>query len=141
MPGVKKMQDLKKLYKTDILIQVSDINYGGHLGNDRFLTLAQEARVRFFKFHGWSEKNLANTEMGIIVTEADIKFLKEGFLGQTIEVTLYLGKTSKCSFELFYELKIKDTGDKLGEIRTKQAFFNYETRKIGACPEFIQKIS
>ena len=73
------MQGTKEIYKTDILIQVSDINYGGHLGNDRFLTIAQEARVRFFRSFGWKECDIAETKIGIIVTEAHIKYLKEGF--------------------------------------------------------------
>lgn len=134
------MQERREIFKTEIRIQVSDINYGGHLGNDRFLTLAQEARARYFMSKGWKESKLAGTDMGIIVTEAYIKFLKEGFLGQCIEVTLTLGKTSKCSFELFYDLVEVNSKEKLGEIKTKLAFFNYNTRKIGTCPAFFESL-
>jgi len=35
------------LFTTEIPLRVSDINYGGHLGNDAVLSLAQEARMRF----------------------------------------------------------------------------------------------
>ena len=35
-------------FETKLNIRVSDLNYGGHLGNDSFLSLAHEARVQFF---------------------------------------------------------------------------------------------
>ena len=34
-------------FSTELPVRISDINYGGHLGNDAVLALAQEARVRF----------------------------------------------------------------------------------------------
>ena len=35
-------------FETKLKIRVSDLNYGGHLGNDSVLSLAHESRVRFF---------------------------------------------------------------------------------------------
>jgi len=36
----------KFIYKTEIPIRITDINYGGHLGNDSLLSIIHEARVR-----------------------------------------------------------------------------------------------
>ncbi len=36
-------------FTTDIDVRITDLNYGGHLGNDKFLSIAHEARVRFLK--------------------------------------------------------------------------------------------
>ena len=45
-------------FKTKITLRVSDMNYGGHLGNDAVLSLAHEARVQFLKQFGYSEMDL-----------------------------------------------------------------------------------
>lgn len=125
----------KNIFQTEIFIQVSDINYGGHVGNDRFLTIAQEARVRFLRSHGWTELNIDHSGCGILVVEAHVKYLQEVFLGQTLIVSLSVGRCSKCSTTLFYELIEKESQRVVGKIQTKVAFFNYSTRKIGKTPE------
>jgi acyl-CoA thioester hydrolase len=55
MPRVK----LKPLdhypFSTDITVRTTDLNYGGHLGNDRLLSLIHEARVAFLKYRGLTQ--------------------------------------------------------------------------------------
>jgi acyl-CoA thioester hydrolase len=62
--------DLPKrfLSTTEVTLRVSDINYGGRLGYDMVLSLAQEARIRFLRSHGWSEQDVAG--VGITMTDA-----------------------------------------------------------------------
>ncbi len=124
----------KEVFQTDILIQVSDINYGGHLGNDRFLAIAQEARVRWLRSNGWSELNIGDSSAGLIVTEAHIQFLKEAFLGQTLHVAITVMEYSLCTMTLFYQLIEKETQKCIGKITTKVAFFDYQKRKIVKVP-------
>ena len=45
----------KFIFSTEIPLRISDINYGGHLGNDAVLSIAHEARIRFFNKHGFKE--------------------------------------------------------------------------------------
>lgn len=135
-----KNSEQKHLFTTTILLQVSDINYGGHLGNDRFLTLAQEARSRFFRSLGWNEKKLGNTSVGVVVTEAHLKFMQEGFLGDEIEVRLSIGKQEHCRFILFYDFYLKKSQKQMGKVWTQLAFFDYGIRKVKKCPEFYQAI-
>jgi acyl-CoA thioesterase FadM len=37
-------------FTTTYTVPIADINYGGHLGNDRPLALFNEARVRLFPY-------------------------------------------------------------------------------------------
>ncbi len=134
------MQQVKEIFQTEILIQVSDINYGGHLGNDRFLTLAQEARVRWLRSCGWKEINIGSSGCGLIVVEARIKFLKEAFLGQTLIAKLFLGELRKCRCSLTCILIEKESGQRVGEVITDVAFFNYESRKVQKAPLEISNL-
>lgn len=52
-------------FTTEIVVRVSDLNYGNHVGNDRILTLMQEARTLFYRSMGF---------------ESEVKL--EGFIGQ-----------------------------------------------------------
>ena len=36
-------------FATELAVRVSDLNYGGHVGNDSMLTLMQEARTLFYR--------------------------------------------------------------------------------------------
>jgi len=42
-------------FRTEITVRITDLNYGGHLGNADTLVLIHEARVRFLKSYGYSE--------------------------------------------------------------------------------------
>lgn len=127
----------QKVFQTEILIQVSDINYGGHLGNDRFLSVAQEVRVRWLRFHGWSEKDIDNSQCGFLVVEANLKYHHEVFLGQTLVAKLSIGECSKCTCILYYDFFEKESSNKVSSISTKLAFFDYSKRKIIKAPTAI----
>ena len=44
------------IYETDMVVRVSDLNYGNHVGNDSILTLMQEARTLFYRSRGFESE-------------------------------------------------------------------------------------
>ena len=52
-------------FSTTIPIRITDLNYGGHVGNDTVLTLFHEARMQFLSFYGASEMNFGG--VGLIM--------------------------------------------------------------------------
>ena len=64
---------------TNIEVRITDINYGGHVGNDSILSILQEARVRFFNHYGYTELNLEG--VGMIMSDVGIEFKAELFYG------------------------------------------------------------
>jgi acyl-CoA thioesterase FadM len=42
-------------FSTELTIRITDLNYGGHVGNDSFLSLIQEARQQYLKKLGYGE--------------------------------------------------------------------------------------
>lgn len=127
--------DKKSLFETEILIQVSDINYGGHLGNDRFLILAQEARARYFQSMGWKENNISGSHVGIVVRQAEIQFHNEAFLGDVIVVKIWVENISKCSFDMNFTYDLKGVDKHVGRVKSQLVFFDYKIRKIAICPK------
>ncbi|NDG84238.1 MAG: thioesterase, partial [Proteobacteria bacterium] len=58
MPRIKIDLPERFAFSTELSLRITDINYGGHLGNDAVLGLVHEARVRFLKHHGFSETEI-----------------------------------------------------------------------------------
>jgi acyl-CoA thioester hydrolase len=111
-------------------VRISDINYGGHVGNDSVLSLVHEARMQFLAEHNQSELDVFGS--GLIMTDATISFLAEMFYGDRISVEIGVGEIGSSSFELFYKLS---NGSKCTSIaRTGFVCFDYELRKVKRVP-------
>ena len=50
-------------FRTEIPVRITDINYGGHAGNDTILSLIHEARMQFLANSGYSELNFEGTSL------------------------------------------------------------------------------
>jgi YbgC/YbaW family acyl-CoA thioester hydrolase len=127
------------VFKTTIEVTISDINYGNHMGNDRFLTLMQEARLRWLQSLGFkNEKNIAKT-VGIIVVDAAIQFKAEVFHGERLSVTLALDEVSSKGFDLYYIITKED--DKQAAIgKTGILCYDYVERKVVQIPAVLKDL-
>ena len=122
-------------FTTEIKIRISDINYGGHVGNDTVLTLAHEARVQFLNKAGYGELNIEG--IGIILMDAAIEYKGEMFYGDTVIVSIKAMNFSRISFELYYKMeKETDKGKILiAKIKTGILGYDYSKKKIAYLPE------
>ena len=48
-------------FSTTIPVRITDLNYGGHVGNDAILSIIHEARMQFLHHFGYSEINFGGT--------------------------------------------------------------------------------
>ncbi|OGV50380.1 MAG: hypothetical protein A2X49_12035 [Lentisphaerae bacterium GWF2_52_8] len=123
-------------FSTELAVRITDINYGGHLGNDRLLGLVHEARVLWLRSCGWSELNCAGS--GLIMADTEISFKAEAFSGETLVVTLSVAHFSSAGFDIFYQLHKKEGGVEVARIRTGMAFFDYEKRRPVRVPDLFR---
>ncbi len=130
------MSDFKWQYR----VTISDINYGGHMGNDRSLSLFHEARIAFFESMGFSEMNIGEG-IGIIMKDAHVDFLAEIFRGDELEVSVMLGEKKGLLFYIDYLVFRKQDNKKVLTGRTGILAFDYQKRKLAKAPEiFFEKI-
>lgn len=135
MSRIKLIQPENFTFSTFIPIRITDINYGGHVGNDAVLTLVHEARMQYLASMGYSEMNFAGTSL--IMGDAGIEFKKELLYGQTIEVQVTAANISKISFDLYYKILIHDNEkvEIAALIKTGMICFDYTVRKVTAIPQ------
>jgi acyl-CoA thioesterase FadM len=127
----------KFIFKTEIPIRITDINYGGHLGNDSLLSLIHEARVRFLNHLGYSESNVEGS--GIIMIDAGVQYKSEGFYGDELLVEVAVNDFSGIGCDFIYRVTNKNTLKEIALAKTGIVFFNYEKRKTAPVPELFKK--
>lgn len=121
------------IFSTELTIQVSDLNYGNHLGNDKILSLAHEARIRFLKHLGYTEMDVAGA--GLIMADAAIQFTSQGFYGDELILKLAVTDISRAGFALFTLIQHKHSQKELARVKTGMVFFDYATQSVQKIPE------
>jgi acyl-CoA thioester hydrolase len=126
-------------FRTEIHIRITDINYGGHLGNDSMLSIIHEARVRLFKSLGFEELNVNG--VGIIMTDAEIQFKLQGFYGEILIIEIAVTEFTSIGCDFVYRVTNKNTKKEIALAKTGIVFFDYEKQKTAPVPiEFRKKI-
>jgi acyl-CoA thioesterase FadM len=120
------------LFTTEIPLRVSDINYGGHLGNDAVLSLAQEARMRFLRSHDWTEQDV--TGVGIIMTDAVVAYRSEAFYGDVLTIDVAVADMGELGCDFLFRMVNKATGKDVAQVKTGIVFFDYARRKPSPVP-------
>ncbi|HLX92022.1 MAG TPA: thioesterase family protein [Puia sp.] len=118
-----------------IPVRITDINYGGHVGNDIFLSILHEARVQYLGYYGFKEFGIGG--FGLIMTDVAIEFKSELFYGDKIKASVSAGEFSKIGFDIFYKLE-KESAEKftlVARAKTGMIFYDYATRKIKDMPK------
>jgi acyl-CoA thioesterase FadM len=139
MARVKIELPKKFMFKTEIAIRITDLNYGGHLGNDSVLSICHEARLRFLKHLSYSELNVEGS--GIIMSDAAIQYKGEGFHGDELIIEIGVSDFTKKGCDFVYRLLNKESGKKVALVKTGIVFYDYNLKKIATTPEkFKSKI-
>jgi acyl-CoA thioester hydrolase len=121
-------------------VRIGDINYGGHMGNDKSLLLFHDARIAFLEFLGFSEKDIGE-DKGIIMSEAHVYFKKELFLHDRLTVDIQVEEVTTSSFTLNYEVRYLHDGTEVMHGATRLIAYDYERRKVSRLPDvFLDKI-
>jgi len=139
MPRIKIEIPEKFIFKTEITIRITDINYGGHLGNDSLLSIIHEARVRFLNHLGYSESNVNGS--GIIMIDSAIQYKSEGFYGEVLVIEVAVTEFTGIGCDFIYRIINKDSKKEIAAAKTGIVFFDYEKRKtVPVPPEFKKNI-
>ncbi|MCU0322413.1 MAG: thioesterase family protein [Chitinophagaceae bacterium] len=135
MQRIKIQLPEKFSFSTTIQVRITDLNYGGHVGNDTFLSLIHEARQQFLNHYGYSELNFENT--GLIMADVALEFKKELNYGQTIQIHVQASEFDKLGFDIYYLLEIIHPEKNIvaGKAKTGMLCYDYANKKKVAVPE------
>ena len=122
-------------FLTQIPIRITDINYGGHAGNDSILAMLHEARIQFLQQFAYNEKDFAG--VGLIMNDVVIEFKKELFYGDVVDVAVTATAFERVSFDIVYKLNTHRNGKNIivATAKTGMVCFDYSSKKIASVPE------
>ncbi len=139
MPRIKIELPADFSFSATIPVRITDINYGGHAGNDTILSLIHEARVQFLTQYNYSEINCGG--VGLIMSDVGIEFKNEVFYGDTISVSVKATEFSKVTFEIYYKLEKVNDGKNIvvAVAKTGMVCFDYTNKKVAVIPKDVKE--
>jgi acyl-CoA thioesterase FadM len=139
MSSLKSQLPEQFSFYCDIPLRITDLNYGGHVGNDRILALLQEARVQFLAARGFSE--LAVDKAGLILTKAQLELRCELHYGYSLRAAVQAENFTSKGFDLFYKLETLIDGKPTLAVLaiTTMVCYDYEKKKTVALSEYAKQ--
>ena len=127
------------LFSIEVPVRITDINYGGHVGNDRILSIIHEARMQYL--HALELNELQFGETALILKTASIDFIKELFYGDKLRVWVGAGEFTRVAFALFYRLESTQEAAPvtIALAKTTMVCYDYKKRKVTALDEEIKR--
>ena len=125
-------------FATELRVRITDVNYGGHMGNDSLLGLLHEARVRFLGHCGFSELNICG--IGLIMADSAIVYKSEAFPGEKLEIAVAVTDFNPYGCDFVYRVTEKTSGREVARAKTGIVFFDYARRKIQPVPPAFREL-
>ena len=126
------MDGVEFVFRTELEVRITDINYGRHVGNDALLGLLHEARLRFLANFGFSEQDIGG--VGMLMGDAVVQFKAVAFHGDVLVVEMGLADVERRTFDLMYRVVRKGDGAVVALAKTGMVAFDYATNRMAELP-------
>jgi len=127
-------------FKTTFQVRIGDINYGGHLGNEQYLLLFHDARLKFLNANGFSEMDIGEN-VGLIMSEGHVNYKAEVFYGDELTVGVTISEIIKIRFRIDYVVERARDQKVVATGYTWMVAFDYHRRKVSKIPtSFLVKM-
>ncbi|MBO9369092.1 MAG: acyl-CoA thioesterase [Chloroflexi bacterium] len=117
-----------------IEVRYGDLDPQGHLNNAKYLTYFEQARIQYLIHLGLFRPGQSFLEIGIILAEARVTFLKPVHFGQSVEVCVRVIRLGNKSFETEYLLRDRQTHEELARGSSVQVTYDYHTAQTIPIP-------
>jgi acyl-CoA thioester hydrolase len=127
----------KFLFQTEIAVRVTDLNYGGHVGNDSVLSIIHEARMQFIRKLGFASEVKIDEQIGIIVADAALVYKTETFYGDVLKISVAVNDINKYGFDFVYLIQKADNGKEVARAKTGIVCVDYVKKKVCQVPQVL----
>ncbi|MDI9357520.1 MAG: thioesterase family protein [Phycisphaerales bacterium] len=123
-------------FSTVYTVLVTDLNYGNHVGNDRYLGIIHEARCRYYHWLGYEESNFGGTGIVLFVASVSIEYKKELKYPDIVSISAISVNHREHSFDMKYLIEKEEDGKKVIVARVEQSLVSVDkaTKKITQLP-------
>ncbi|MCY1268090.1 Long-chain acyl-CoA thioesterase FadM [compost metagenome] len=125
-------------YHTVLTVRTTDINGGGHLGNDAMISMISEARARFLYECHITEGVDANG-IGYVATDLATTYRAEAFARDKLRFDMGMMDLNKYGGDIVFRVTRIEDGKLIAMAKTGFVFFDYRARKVVPIPEEVRK--
>jgi acyl-CoA thioester hydrolase len=94
-------------FKVDVALRWSDMDAFGHVNNNKFMVLLEEARVAMM-FSAAEEAGISGFREGVVVARHEVDFLLPVVVPAETRVEVWIDRIGNSSFTFAYELIAND---------------------------------
>lgn len=138
MPRLKLAPLERYGFAVELSVRVTDLNFAGHLGNDRLLSLVHEARVAFLADAGLAERD---DEGGLLlVGDTAVVYLGEAFAGDRLRFEVAAGEPTSRGLRLFYRVSRVADDAAIALVETGLVCFDQARRETCGLPSRLRAL-
>jgi acyl-CoA thioesterase FadM len=139
MPKVKIEEQPSYPFSVELEVRVSDLNYGAHLGYDRILGLAHQARLVLLGELGVDEMDLGDGRTGVVAVDVAATYLGEAFVNDVLVFAIRPVEVGRVGFRLAHLVVNKQAGAKVALIEIGFVGYDYTRRRPAGLPEAFRQ--
>ena len=124
-------------FTTTLTVRMTDLNTGGHVGNDQMISLLSEARYRFFYHYGMDE--FSRIGKGIIITDLVTTYKSESFAQDNLKFEVGLMDFNKYGADVIFRVTKHPTGQLVVQAKQGFVFFDHQAHKVTPMPEQFRR--
>jgi acyl-CoA thioester hydrolase len=125
-----------------IEVRYGDLDPQGHVNNAKHLTYFEQARIAYLIELGLFTKNQSFMEIGVILADVHITYLKPIYFGQNIKVGVHPVKLGTKSMTWEQNILDAETGMELAKGEVVVVTYDYSEEKTISIPqEWREKIT
>ncbi len=122
-----------------IEVRYGDLDPQGHVNNATHLTFFEQARVAYFIHLGLFSKDQSFMDIGVILADVQITYLKPVYFGQDIKVGVRVEKFGNKSMTIAQNVVDSSTGSELSKGTVIMVSYDYRQGKSIPIPEGWRK--
>jgi acyl-CoA thioesterase FadM len=125
------------LFSITQTVRMTDLNVGGHVGNDQMISLLSEARYRFLCHYGFDEFSREN--LGIVITDLVTEYRSESFAQENLRFEVGLMDFNKYGADIIFRVTKHPSGQVVVLAKQGFVFFDYQTHKVTQIPDQFRR--
>jgi acyl-CoA thioester hydrolase len=123
---------------TEVPIRIGDVNRGQHVSHVALITIIEEARARFWSICGYGEQERDEKEIGFIIADLAINYIKQITYGPPLKVEIGVNDFSRKGYDIVY--RVSDILDiEVARAKTGIVVFDYRKQQAISLPDELRK--
>jgi acyl-CoA thioesterase FadM len=122
----------KTLFRMELKVGLSDINYAKHLDSVSMVKVLHEARLQFLASLGFTESNIYG--LGLVITGLTVDYRSESFANDLLVIDVGVSEFNRYGFDIGLKVSNEALESVVCAGKLGNVFFDFDRHKIAEVP-------